>query len=835
MIYDVLPVSTYRGNNSCTKFDFNFFIENENQLEVYLIDENNIRTKLNLYEDYLINETKNKNGSFITFPAEGSKYNVLSHEEKISIELYLECIQEIQYNNSSLLNLESLEYSFDYLTRLIQILQRRINLCVKVPEGSGIQPEALLKDFYDKLSQAQKHFDNTKAQCEDILHTAEKLSADCKNLEDFFDEKTDEINDIFNEAKKLLPENILNTSLSNITAEGIENIKKYNPHYNLFDILKKDHILSFEELSGLERLGQYVYKEGVSDSRYGYPDFYEKCLEEYFEATDKVYSIPFVVPDTSSNGVLGRDSFAIEAGDYQNIYNAINSLNTTNIYSTSSSQDITFYNPRAIKVTKIVWNVYDNNRNPAEYTIEACNDGENYTTISTGTAAPSSSTIMDLSDNDNYYKYYKLKVSAFNSGQGNLKTLLITAQEFVFPFKENLNGHKFYDIKDKEKIDEIYQKTGIAWYYGIDEENERIFLPRIDIINLNKASKIPVVGNGYSLVMQGKVGEETKYGVWQAMNGWPASRFRMNPKEKVLIGTTQFEIECENYDQQYTGGTSFGVSERIQDCSLVALLNDIENHYPTSPFYIYMVVGNAEIKKAQSEIIDITSSENDTIPLFTAMHFDFKPNHVSWLKAGAVASGKIYVSAYNELVKVLKGEETKCGVDLKAIGDKQKLSDTDYSQYWIINENEQTFKAPAKTSFLNNSGLYFKVSNAVQNLALTDAGTVLEELNNKVDLKTAASSSFPSDRHTFIALGVSGASYTAPADGYFMLYIRNLTKAGFVSGVNTTSGYILEIRCTVLGGVADSVIPAQKGENVLFYYDASGDVTFMFMYAEGAK
>ena len=118
---------------------------------------------------------------------------------------------------------------------------------------------------------------------------------------------------------------------------------------------------------------------------------------------------------------------------------------------------------------------------------------------------------------------------------------------------------------------------------------------------------------------------------------------------------------------------------------------------------------------------------------------------------------------------------------------------------------------------------------------MTDAGTVLEELNNKVDLKTAASSSFPSDRHTFIALGVSGASYTAPADGYFMLYIRNLTKAGFVSGVNTTSGYILEIRCTVLGGVADSVIPAQKGENVLFYYDASGDVTFMFMYAEGAK
>ena len=40
------------------------------------------------------------------------------------------------------------------------------------------------------------------------------------------------------------------------------------------------------------------------------------------------------------------------------------------------------------------------------------------------------------------------------------------------------NGHQFYDIADKSKVDAFYNTFGIADFYGIDEENERIFLPR---------------------------------------------------------------------------------------------------------------------------------------------------------------------------------------------------------------------------------------------------------------------------------------------------------------------------------------------------------------------
>ena len=147
MIYETLPTNSYCGNSSCKTFDFDFYIENENQLKVYLIDENEIKKELKYKEDYSINEFKNKSGSYIIFPIENSSYETLNENQRISLELNLEISQEVQYNNSSLLNLETLEYSLDYLTRLIQILNRKISLCLKVEEGLKATPEELLNSI----------------------------------------------------------------------------------------------------------------------------------------------------------------------------------------------------------------------------------------------------------------------------------------------------------------------------------------------------------------------------------------------------------------------------------------------------------------------------------------------------------------------------------------------------------------------------------------------------------------------------------------------------------------------------------------------------------------
>ena len=40
------------------------------------------------------------------------------------------------------------------------------------------------------------------------------------------------------------------------------------------------------------------------------------------------------------------------------------------------------------------------------------------------------------------------------------------------------NGHIYYDISDKSVVDTFFNAMGAAWFYGIDETNERVFLPR---------------------------------------------------------------------------------------------------------------------------------------------------------------------------------------------------------------------------------------------------------------------------------------------------------------------------------------------------------------------
>ena len=158
MIYDILPVNNYKGNSSNKVFDFNFYVENENQLSVSLITQNGDIEALKYNIDYSVSEFKNKNGGFVTYPLENSKRQILNEDETLSLSLVLPFSQETQFNNSSSLNLDSLEYSLDYLTRLIQIVSRKTELCIKTIEGSSITPEELIKDIYQKIAEFKEKY-----------------------------------------------------------------------------------------------------------------------------------------------------------------------------------------------------------------------------------------------------------------------------------------------------------------------------------------------------------------------------------------------------------------------------------------------------------------------------------------------------------------------------------------------------------------------------------------------------------------------------------------------------------------------------------------------------
>lgn len=179
-----IPVSNLYGNNSATEFPFEFYIENEEQLLVEHTDLEGNKTTLEYGIDYSISEFKNKEGAFVTFPLQGSRYDVLAWDlstdkkECLTISLTLPIEQPAEYNESGDLNKKNLEYSLDYLTRLIQIYTRIIERCVKVPEGSIETPEEVIANVYaaeQNCIDKSANCDNKSANCDDRLEKCTDL------------------------------------------------------------------------------------------------------------------------------------------------------------------------------------------------------------------------------------------------------------------------------------------------------------------------------------------------------------------------------------------------------------------------------------------------------------------------------------------------------------------------------------------------------------------------------------------------------------------------------------------------------------------------------------
>ena len=91
-----------------------------------------------------------------------------------------------------------------------------------------------------------------------------------------------------------------------------------------------------------------------------------------------------------------------------------------------------------------------------------------------------------------------------------------------------------------------------------------------------------------------------------------------------------------------------------------------------------------------------------------------------------------------------------------------------------------------------------------------------------------AHQSFPSNKSINLTLGISGANYVAPADGYFE-FRKGASDGQYIKMTSTlescinSSGYIISVFC-----------PARKNDTMKLSYTASGTTyVFRFIYAEG--
>ena len=534
--------------------------------------------------------------------------------------------------------------------------------------------------------------------------------------------------------------------------------------YNLFDLKYSDHILEGNEAKGFALLGSYAYKTAVAGSRYGYPDFYNKCVAEKIAGTE--------------------------------------------------------------------------------------------TTITVG--------------------------------------------DYSFTGYKNANGHIFFDIADKDTVDNIYTSTGKAWYYGIDIVNERIFLPRVknalvgmaDIADTsavvpNPDNPSPSLSNG------GYNGTSVAY-----LNNYSAGGHPYN----LLMWPVQHGASNQRASWSIHGNTGL-LSDNANVKS--ALNND--------NFYIYMCVGNTEQEGAVTDVIDITTSENDTLPLgWSDYQKGVTPSSAFLASLGQQNSGTFYPTFYNEFSAKI-GQAFGAGFvkahtasditdyDLVINQDKQtfrlplkngKENLVDYTKpttfavatnftaplngiiyassnaysgnkawYWTINGGEKHYfggnssgNVPVTVKvkkgdvfyitgnsegennfyfypFTGNGTLYYKVSNAVQNLQLLDVAEVTTALANKVDstnTQWAVNACMPdySARVDVSSYNSSTNQFTAPVAGWLiggkgttcLIYINDYNTADRSSG-NTTGGISV-------------TLPMSKGDK----YYRSGDINRMvFCPAKGAQ
>ncbi len=487
--------------------------------------------------------------------------------------------------------------------------------------------------------------------------------------------------------------------------------------YNLFDIVQKDYILDYEESFGFARLGTYVYKEAVAGVRYGYPDFYAKCKQEYengtpiwiasnvtkqgdiidnqgvlsgfnankyavlpktFNPGDKTWEIMLKVntgsgyPNTNAplfrDGTREFDGFVLygRSGGILDVHITSDGANwniAKNVKSTIALQPSTDY--------------YIRSRFTGEsYTVDVSTDKIEWTNyITVESSLPIYSNLNRSCIGWEQYGYYwtgsidlnecYIKIDGEYFWKGTIDGSKLT------------NGHIYYDISDKEYIDEIYINKGAAWFYGLDTENERVFLPRNDWFfqNGDEPGKFTDAGlpniTGATAGMQTANQQGSPYGAFYA-------EYVTNTTDQSWGGSGDY------YRQAFNAARCskvYGGSNTVQPKSITNI--------------IYIVVGNVKREAQISNVINVTSSDNDTIPLFTPKIFGFTPNHLCWLRAGEQRNcNSLYSFIYNKLVNAINGDNPH---NIKVIDSNDMESGVDYGEYWRVNQDTLQFCCPIKT------------------------------------------------------------------------------------------------------------------------------------------
>ena len=106
---------------------------------------------------------------------------------------------------------------------------------------------------------------------------------------------------------------------------------------------------------------------------------------------------------------------------------------------------------------------------------------------------------------------------------------------------------------------------------------------------------------------------------------------------------------------------------------------------------------------------------------------------------------------------------------------------------------------------------------------------------NATSKATIAGLAMPSSRYIDLTLGASGATYTAPADGYFEFVTTNGATQNHYTYLTNETAQVWYYTMGNAGIVARGFIPAEKNQLVSLGYFNSTIASFRFVYATGSE
>lgn len=556
-------------------------------------------------------------------------------------------------------------------------------------------------------------------------------------------------------------------------------------------------------------------------------------------------AMQFIQPTLSANGTMGGDEFAVEQSSTyssNSAYKMFDNNASTEAVADQTSAYFTFYNPDPLNVTAIaITNESDSRRAIQTCKVSVSNNGTTFTdiyTYSDGSTGNETWTI-DLSSNTGYYNYYRvtalttggypygiiqtdITATYTNSSSGGAAACLklpsgsstVITRNFIQPIltaNGTLGGDDFA-VASSYYRDYPQYHSGEAYYLFDDAQytnlsfNGGTFPCWVTIYNPNPLNITQLVLRSWT--------QGTRNDQWK--NGY---------------------VYGSNDNSTWTELTSY-----TNNNGSLGYLFTIDMSSNTNYYTYYKITVTSSNNQTMCENIDITATEQVTISSASNVILD-----------GSIVP-VVYTNAYSTTNKFT--EQQNLDVSTFADGTYNIFASiTDATLTGYANTIYRQSAAPSSPSandvWLNTSvrplSAWIYDGTAWQEFTGVPIGSCEVISGAATSVKTfpynytekflVSDACMPSSRSETLTLGADGASYTAPANGYFYLNKQTGSTNQYISMTNDSSASMAIYQYVPQsGGNCCGFLPAKKGDTVTITYTATGNtIAFKYVYAEGAK